>query len=275
MFETVIAMRGTIYEKGYGLISQSVMRDKNLSAKAKAIYAYLCSFAGSGDDRIAFPGVQLMMDELGFRSKDTYYKFRKELEAAGYITVEQKTDEQNRFTKCIYYIEAVVKPKEPKKPVNKGNSPCPKNRDTENSYTENQETISISSINISLKNDCMIDGADQSEFNSKNSKNEKEIMDALNTYVPRYCYADNLPLGQDYIAQIYLMLLSDNNFKHRLSAEIVRMAAERYFDRACEVLPGGVVANKFDVTSPVGLFKKCYTEAIKLYKAKHKPSYSV
>lgn len=266
MLETVIAMRGTIYEKGYGLISQSVMRDKKLSAKAKAIYAYLCSFAGSGDDRVAFPGVQLMMDELGFRSKDTYYKFRKELEEAGYITVEQKTDAQNRFTKCIYYIEAVVKAKEPKKLVNKGKTPCPKNRDTENQDTENKDTINISSINISFKNDCMIEGANlsQDSIHSKNSESEKEIMDALHTYVPRNCYADNLPLGQAYIAEIYLMLL--NQFQHRLSAEIVRIAAERYFERACEVLPGGFVANKFDVKNPVGLFKTCYDEAFKLWK---------
>jgi len=99
---------------------------------------------------------------------------------------------------------------------------------------------------------------------------ENEIMDALHTHVPKHCYAENLPLGQAYITEIYLMLLKQ--FQHRLSAEIVRMAAERYFDRACEILPGGHVVNKFEINNPVGLFHECYKEAIKLYKAQHKPS---
>lgn len=125
--------------------------------------------------------------------------------------------------------------------------------------------------------DCMSESEQSDRINdiNENHKNigkekvENEIIDALNTYVPRHCYANNIPLGQAYIAEIYLMLLK--LFQNRLSAEIVRMAAERYFDRACEVLPGGVVANKFNVKNPVGLFHECYKEAIKLYKAHHKP----
>jgi len=122
------------------------------------------------------------------------------------------------------------------------------------------------SKNNNIKDDCMIDGANISEdfIPVENRETEKDIMDALNTYVPKHCYADNLPFGQDYIAQIFLMLLRD--FPYRLSAEIVRMAAERYFDCACEVLPGGVVANKFVVKTPVGLFRTCYDEAFKLWK---------
>lgn len=52
------------------------------------------------------------------------------------------------------------------------------------------------------------------------------------------------------------MLLRD--FKHGLSAEIVRRAAERYFDLAYEILPGGVVANKLVVK----ILLICSTNAI-------------
>jgi len=146
------------------------------------------------------------------------------------------------------------------------------------SQTPEHNHLKKTSLNM---NDCMSNSSDSNNLLNTNEpletpcKNEveNEIMDALSTYVPKHCYADNFPLGQAYIAEIYLMLLKQ--FQQRLSAEIVRMAAERYFDRACVILPGGVVANKFDVKNPVGLFYECYTEAIKLYKAQNKPSYSV
>lgn len=125
--------------------------------------------------------------------------------------------------------------------------------------------------------DCMGESEQSDEINDikenpitpNQNQVKNEIMDALNKYIPGYCYANNLPLGQDHIASIYLMLLKQ--FQHRLLAEIVRTAAELYFARACEVLPGGRVANKIDVTNPVGLFNTCYKEAIELYKSEHKP----
>src|SRR3954452_25037865 len=93
--DTVIQFRGTIYENGYGLIAQKVMRDKDLSPVAKSIYAYICSFAAVGKDgeRTAFPGVKLMMYELGIKSEDTYYKHRKQLLEKVYISIEKQRQE--------------------------------------------------------------------------------------------------------------------------------------------------------------------------------------
>jgi len=130
--DTVIQFRGTIYENGYGLIAQKVMRDKDLSPVAKSIYAYICSFAGVGKDgeRSAFPGVQLMMNELGIKTEDTYYKHRKQLLEKGYITIEKQRQE-GRFDKNIYYIEAVPVPLEIEKNIDtKGNEPHPKKSGT-------------------------------------------------------------------------------------------------------------------------------------------------
>jgi len=129
------------------------------------------------------------------------------------------------------------------------------------------------SKNNNIKDDCMIDGEySKNSIDVNNNDKKQEIMDALNTYVPGYCYANNLPLGQDHIAQIFLTLLRERSFQHRLSSEIVRMASENYFNRACVTLPNGNVANSFDVENPVGLFKTCYYEAIELYKHQNKPS---
>ena len=38
-------MRHNIYEKGYGYIPRLIMEDRRLSALAKSIYAYFCSFS--------------------------------------------------------------------------------------------------------------------------------------------------------------------------------------------------------------------------------------
>jgi hypothetical protein len=67
--DMVIQFRGTIYEKGYGQVAQLVMRDKTLKPTAKAIYAYLCSFAWGGvdSDRKAFPTVKQQCYELSIR----------------------------------------------------------------------------------------------------------------------------------------------------------------------------------------------------------------
>ncbi|MCL6453713.1 MAG: helix-turn-helix domain-containing protein [Alicyclobacillus sp.] len=108
MGDMVVQFRGTIYERGYGTIAQKVMRDKTLHPYAKVIYAYLVSFAGQ--DGSAFPSVNLMMRELGIKSEDTFYKYRKQLTDAGYITIEKGNPDGGKFQNNIYVIETTVKP---------------------------------------------------------------------------------------------------------------------------------------------------------------------
>jgi hypothetical protein len=159
--DTVIQFRGTIYENGYGLIAQKVMRDKDLSPIAKSIYAYICSFAGVGKDgeRSAFPGVQLMMDELGIKTEDTYYKHRKQLLEKGYITIE-KNRKEGKFDKNIYYVEAVPVPLEIEENVDtKGNEPHPKKSGTA-PYPKKSSTVKS--------------GTNSNSFNSNSFKKEEE-----------------------------------------------------------------------------------------------------
>ena len=49
-------------ELGYGTITKEAMQDKNLTIEAKAIYAYLCSFAGGKD--VAWPSVSKICYDL-------------------------------------------------------------------------------------------------------------------------------------------------------------------------------------------------------------------
>lgn len=78
--------KDSVYSKGYGVIAKQAMRDRNLSIEAKAIYAYMCSYAGSGET--AFPSVKRMCYDLNI-SKDRYYNHLKLLTDQGYIKVQR------------------------------------------------------------------------------------------------------------------------------------------------------------------------------------------
>lgn len=151
MSDSVIQFRGTIYEKGYGLIASKVMRDKSIPRQSRLIYAYMCSFAGLDKEgnRVAFPSVSLQCEELDM-SEDTYYKWRKELEDRGLITIEKQRTE-GKFQRNLYYIEAIPTPK------NTDGAPYPKNSGTVNSSTVNSGTNSNRSNSNRSNKDIKID----------------------------------------------------------------------------------------------------------------------
>ena len=63
------------------------MIDPRLPVKAKGVYAYFCSFTGSGNN--AFPKKEKILFHLGIAEK-TYYKFYKLLTELNYITAVQR-----------------------------------------------------------------------------------------------------------------------------------------------------------------------------------------
>jgi DNA-binding transcriptional ArsR family regulator len=137
MMDSVVMFEGTIYEQGYGLIARSVMRDKNLKPAAKAIYSYICSFAsnGSSSERVAFPSVELQLDELGM-TRDTYYRHRKSLVEAGYLKIEKVRSSDGTYEKNVYKVLAVPAPVEPHPKNSAMEYPCPKKSTTENLDTK-------------------------------------------------------------------------------------------------------------------------------------------
>lgn len=139
MIDELQAMDG-IFKQGFGVIGKVPMRDKRLSAEAKAIYAYICSFAGAGGT--AFPSVALICDELGM-SENRFYRHKKQLEECGYLECVQQR-QGNRLTKNIYKIVGFPR------------SLSPHFEGTQNEYTQNvgsqnEGTINNSSINNSFK----------------------------------------------------------------------------------------------------------------------------
>lgn len=86
---------------GYGIVSKRAMQDHRLSIKAKALYAYLCSYAGN--TTVAFPSVGLACRDLGI-AKTSYYKYRDELVKAGYIVIQRQWGDREQFKNNLYYI---------------------------------------------------------------------------------------------------------------------------------------------------------------------------
>ena len=99
--------KGTVLEEGYGVVGKKVMRDKNLTVIAKAVYCYLATF-GNG----SYPSRSLITEELGI-NKDTYTKQLAQLKKLGYIRVEQVRTNGGVFKHNIYFIEQVPCPNSP------------------------------------------------------------------------------------------------------------------------------------------------------------------
>lgn len=133
---------------GYGTIPRVVMCDERLSAKAKGLYAYFCSYCGAGD--CAFPRKDAILYHLGI-SEPTYYKAYAQLRELGYLTAVQRK-EGSRFGVNDYYLSDAPAPPESPDPRNGDitppdqTSPHIRNRDTTNGDTENGDATNSDAI---------------------------------------------------------------------------------------------------------------------------------
>ena len=85
---------------GFGIIQKSVMQDKELYTKAKALYAYLACFAGNGGT-ILLAKSKICYD-LGI-SRNTLRKYVRSLIKCGYLEVEQTKDEADVY-RILHFI---------------------------------------------------------------------------------------------------------------------------------------------------------------------------
>ena len=127
-----------VMSKGYGTIPKLVMQHEILWIDAKAIYAYLASFAGAGDT--AYPSVSIMCKHLGI-SRDRFYRHRKSLLDNDFIRITQHQNEGG-WSNNLYTVVSMPQPQ------NKDTQ----NKDTQNKDTQNKDTINNSSINNSINN---------------------------------------------------------------------------------------------------------------------------
>lgn len=94
----------SVLSKGYGIVPKLIMLDKRLSIESKAIYSYMCSFAGNGSS--AFPSVKRIIADLGIGEK-RFYKYRKLLVEYGYMEIIEKRV-GNRRGNNTYVLKQMV-----------------------------------------------------------------------------------------------------------------------------------------------------------------------
>ena len=97
-----------IDSKGYGKIYKTVMRTRSLPLLAKTIYAYFCTYAGSGYH--AFPKRDKIVRDLKI-NKDTFTKHLSILVSGGYIAKE-RTATGNVYT-IMQTVPGFEKPQTP------------------------------------------------------------------------------------------------------------------------------------------------------------------
>lgn len=136
-----------IRSKGYGIVPKLVMQDRRLSPESKAIYAYFCSFAGSGTT--AFPGRGKILHDLNISEK-RYYRHFGQLKEYGYIEVEQLTNEKGQFNRNIYTLCEQIPYGQNDSAEPYGHFACRENACRENDGTNiNSHKINNSNINNS------------------------------------------------------------------------------------------------------------------------------
>ena len=85
-------------DDGYGLLPRVVMMDKNISLKAKGLFAYLCAYCGSRG--FSYPKKKDILFHLGI-SEPTYYKALGQLKEAGYLETHQRKS-AGRFSSNVF-----------------------------------------------------------------------------------------------------------------------------------------------------------------------------
>ena len=109
MSENKVVYEGVL-SKGFGVMPKLVATDINLSIEAKAIYAYICSYAGNGES--AFPKLNTMLYHLQI-SKTRFYKHFELLKDHGYIEVQRRrklNTETNKWSadSNLYIIKQLI-----------------------------------------------------------------------------------------------------------------------------------------------------------------------
>ena len=76
---------------GYGIIYKPVITNGNISAKAKAMYAYLACYGEN-----IYPSRDTVIKELHI-SKTSYYKYLDELVSSGVVSIKKKLFGRNTY----------------------------------------------------------------------------------------------------------------------------------------------------------------------------------
>ena len=200
----MVKMQG-IFEQGYGTIAKKPMKDKKLNVISKAIYAYICSYTGKGED--AFPSQKLICNDLGI-SKDTLAKYMKELKDSGYVTVVQHK-EKGKFAQNLYTVNII---------------PCMVSSDTVRADTETIGYGQVDTNNNNITNNIKINN---NNINNNTHTAEENDPPLIQQILKKY---KDLGLPEyEYRPDNYVILEAYNNLGAKKLLEALKIMSESEF----------------------------------------------
>lgn len=226
-------------DSGYTILDPFFLSDERLTWKAKGLLAYLLSKPSNWRVYIA---------DLVKRSKDgrdAVYSAIKELETCGYVERRQTRDESKKITgmETVVYERPII-----------DDNPGPDLPRPEKPYTAEPHTDKPTQV---------INDLNINDFKREIDKSDNDaILHALAKALRKLPLNDTASLYDHYFEDTYAMLT--RRFSGQLEAEVIALAADRYFTKAIDLRTG---LPKPSVYSPVGVFHDCYTEALAEWKA--------
>ena len=262
MNENKVVYEGVL-SKGFGVMPKLVATDINLSIEAKAIYAYICSYAGNGES--AFPKLNTMLYHLQI-SKTRFYKHFGLLKEHGYIEVQRRrklNSETNKWSadSNLYVIkQLIVKSEEEANEKNNvvndtnydesiGNTKVSElphfeehqNDETQNRSLINKNSINKNSINKNSKSVCNSEKETKLLELYKTFNIEKKVMPHSIKLLKEYCdkfdldvfeevFIDTIENAKDSKFKYMRKTLEELNNKNIKTLEDLKQDKEDYKD---------------------------------------------
>ena len=162
-----------VMSEGYGIIPKKVMKDEDLTIDAKAIYAFMASFAGAGNT--SFPSVKFITDKLGI-SRQRFNKHRKLLEDKGYITIKKERKSDGSWENNVYTLETLPRLQNPTMDNLTLDNP------TSGNVTTNNNTFNNNTINNNTKSTSR----SKLKFETHHMELSKLLLREIQQHIPSY-----------------------------------------------------------------------------------------
>ncbi|HBF7390317.1 TPA: helix-turn-helix domain-containing protein, partial [Clostridioides difficile] len=218
-----------ILSGGYGLMPRIIARDRWLTVGARMLYSYLTSFAGN--DGTCFPSRDLICYELDI-SKDTFTKYKKELEMSGYIRVHKNKSKQGKMQNNIYeivfdrtYIDECIS-KRGLKEEKKKKKPCTKKQDTE-PYPKNVDMEPCPTFPDTTQPDTENMDTNSNSINSNSINNMYIVKQPVDNFLKEFkkLYEENI--GVIYPVTAEWLLEVSNEVDIRVFKRAIEICAEK------------------------------------------------
>ena len=216
-----------VMSEGYGIIPKKVMKDEDLTIDAKAIYAFMASFAGAGNT--SFPSVKFITDKLGI-SRQRFNKHRKLLEDKGYITIKKERKSDGSWESNVYTLETLPRLQNPTSGNLTSDNP------TSGNVTTNNNTFNNNTINNNTKSTSR----SKLKFETQHLKLAELLYKQIQNNLPNY----KEPELDKWANEFRLMMERDKRDGKEIQDLIIKTQSDNFWKK--NILSPGKLRKQYD-----------------------------